>query len=445
LAPRFVGIHDVPPALGPAPAATIDYPQTPATGLAANNFLGVDDHLKTPYSYAFNTSIQRQLPSGFTLEVAYVGRLGRHLLQNYDWGEPLDLVDPKSGVDYFSAATELSKDGYAGKTTIAPIPYWENMFPDAAKNGLSATQNIYNQWRTLLGNETFSLFLMDLTCSPGCGGQTNRYFAPQYGALFTLNSLSNSSYNAGQLVLRHPMTHGLQFDFSYTLGKSLDLGSDTERNCQFCKGGVFGPIISTWNPRDNYAVSDFDARHIVTADGVYQLPFGRQYTGFRRALLGGWQLSGLARWTSGLPFSILQSSNWSTDWTQVSWLVQTGPVAVNKHIGSSGVPQVFADPTAIETGYPTGSPERNAYPGEAGQRNHFRGDGYFGIDSGLSKSWTIHEGQSLKFAWEIFNLTNSVRFDVHSINSDASSGGFGDYSATLTSPRVQQFSLRYSF
>ena len=241
------------------------------------------------------------------------------------------------------------------------------------------------------------------------------------------------------------MAHGLQFDFNYTLGKSLDLGSDTERTCQFCRGGVSGPIISTWRPRDNYAVSDFDTRHLVTFDWVYALPFGQHYTGIRRGFLGGWQLSGLTRWTSGLPFSILQSSNWATNWTQVGWLVQTGPVPLKKHIGSSGVPQAFANPTAIQTGYVTGSPVRNGYPGEAGQRNQFRGDGYFGIDSGLSKSWTIREGQNLKFAWEIFNVTNSARFDVHSINNDASSGGFGNYSSTLTSPRVQQFSLRYSF
>lgn len=442
--PRFTAINVIPPGGIVAPAS-VAYPDAPLGGLSDENSLGVDDHLKTPYSYAFNTSFQRQLRAGFTLEVAYVGRLGRHLLQQYDWGEPLDLVDPKTGVDYFTAATQLSKLGYSGATTVAPIPYWENLWPGAAQGGLSATQNIYNLWKTLLGNETFSLFLLDVACAPAyCNGQTNRYFSPQYGALFAWNSLGNSSYNAGQIVLRHPMTHGLQFDFNYTLGKSLDLGSDTERTCQFCRGGVFGPIISTWRPRDNYAVSDFDTRHLVTFDWVYALPFGRHYAGIRRGFLG-WQVSGLTRWTSGLPFSILQSSNWSTNWTQVSWLEQTGPVKTRKHIAAAGVPQAFADPTAIQTGYLTGYPERNAYPGEAGQRNPFRGDGYFGIDSGLSKSWTIREGQNLKFAWEIFNVTNSVRFDVHSINNDASSGGFGDYTSTLTAPRVQQFSLRYSF
>jgi hypothetical protein len=52
---------------------------------------------------------------------------------------------------------------------------------------------------------------------------------------------------------------------------------------------------------------------------------------------------------------------------------ETGPVSVNKHIGGAGVPQVFADPSAIQNGYRTGYPERNGCPGEAGQRNQFRG------------------------------------------------------------------------
>jgi hypothetical protein len=51
----------------------------------------------------------------------------------------------------------------------------------------------------------------------------------------------------------------------------------------------------------------------------------------------------------------------------------------------------------------------------------------------------------LKFSWEAFNVTNSSRFNVYSMDTDVSSGGFGYYSATLTAPRVQQFALRYSF
>ena len=453
--PRFTGIHNVPPPVGPSPAPpVVSYPTQPLTGVHNQNAIGVDNHVTTPYSFAFNTSIERQLQRGFTLEVAYVGRLGRHLMQEYDWGEPLDLVDPASGTDYFTAATELSKHVYAGDTNVARIPYFENEWPAAAMNGLTATQNIYNTWKTLPGNETFDIWNLDILCTPVCSGnpqQTQRFFAPQYGSLVIWDSNGYSSYNAGQIQLRHPMTKGLQVDFSYTFSKSLDLGSDTERTCEYCNGGVASPIISTWRPRDNYAVSDFDTRHMLNADWVFSLPFGRgrpllaDAGKVGEAILGGWQLTGLSRWTSGLPFGINNSSNWSTNWTQVSWLVQTAPVKTGKHIGSAGVPEAFTDPAALETGYITSSPVRNAYPGEAGQRNRYRGDGYFGIDSGLSKSWSIHEQHTLKFAWEVFNITNSARFNVYSINRDVTSGGFGNYGAMLTAPRVQQFSLRYAF
>ena len=77
-----------------------------------------------------------------------------------------------------------------------------------------------------------------------------------------------------------------------------------------------------------------------------------------------------------------------------------------------------------------------------------RGDGFFGIDSGLNKTWNIWEHTSLKFAWEVFNVTNSVRFDVNPLTSlqvQTNSGQFGVYGKTLTQPRVQQMSLRYAF
>jgi hypothetical protein len=64
---------------------------------------------------------------------------------------------------------------------------------------------------------------------------------------------------------------------------------------------------------------------------------------------------------------------------------------------------------------------------------------------GLAKTWKVYERMSLKFAWEVFNITNSVRFDTNSIDNGSDDGGFGLYSGTLTNPRVQQFSLRLTF
>jgi len=94
------------------------------------------------------------------------------------------------------------------------------------------------------------------------------------------------------------------------------------------------------------------------------------------------------------------------------------------------------------------------FPGQTGGRNEIRGPGFFGVDLGLAKRWKMpwSEKQSLQFRWEVFNVTNSVRFDVQS--ASASTGGslengnstnFGNFSGTLTNPRIMQFALRYEF
>ncbi len=134
-------------------------------------------------------------------------------------------------------------------------------------------------------------------------------------------------------------------------------------------------------------------------------------------------------------------------------MVKTAPVKSGLfHDPVTGAPTVFADPAAvvagvsITTGVPaTLTPLRFAFPGQAGSRNAFRGQGFFGIDASLTKSWKVSELVNLKLAWDVFNITNSVRFDTNSIDNGSDDGGFGLYSGTLTNPRVQQFSLRLTF
>jgi hypothetical protein len=467
-APRLTNVHTIPQINGATPTS-ISYPYTPSTDAFTTGFataIGLDDKIHTPYSYTMNLSIQRELPGGFTLEGAYVGRLGRHLLQQTDLAAPLDLVDPKSGQDFYTAATILTKEVYAGASNVANVPYFEDLFPDAAGvgadgsgHGGSATQNIYqNLFQAYPVNSSYIQYSLDILCSPGCGGHTNGlYYNHQFNSLYTWTSNGTSSYNAGQIVLRHPASHGLQMDFSYTFSKSLDFGSDSERSCVQCGSNAestFSWIVNAFHPAENYGVSDFDTTHLVTANWVYQLPFGegKAYASgsshLVNALIGGWQLSGLARWTSGLPFSVIAGNGWEVDWSQESAMVKTGPVKIRKHQLTNGAPEVFDNPTALISGISQSYPLRNPLPGEAGTRNAFRGDGYFGIDSGLTKSWSVFREQQLKFAWEVFNVTNSVRFDVNpltSLQNQTSSGSFGVYGAVLTQPRVQQLSLRYSF
>jgi len=462
-APRFTSISALPNVVAPAPG-TVSYPVTPSADAYGSGFAityGLDDQMKTPYSESVDLSVQRELPGGFTLEVDYIGNFGHHLLQQLDLAEPLDLVDPKSGMDYYTAAKILSEDALANNensnATVAAIPWFEDMFPTAATNGASATQNIYSAgWYNRPGREVGAIYHLDVLCdwnvtlASNCGNPS-RFWNTQYSSLYSWASIGNSNYNAGQLILRHSMSHGLLMDFNYTYGRSFDWGSDTERT-SVAAGTSHSPILNSFLPALNYAPSDFDTPNIISMDWVYELPFGRgkafgsHGNGWINAIIGGWRFSGLSRWTSGFPFSIIDGTGWSTNWDAQNWMVKTGPIPMNKHLLPDGAMEAFADPAAIQNGIrPAGYPLRLSYAGEAGSRNVFRGDGVFDIDTGLAKSWAVHERQTVTFTWETFNVTNSVRFDTNSLQTDSTSGSLGVYSGVLTAPRVMQFSLRYSF
>jgi hypothetical protein len=260
------------------------------------------------------------------------------------------------------------------------------------------------------------------------------------------------------MTLRHRMSHGVQFDFNYTYSKSIDLASDAERIAPASSiSSLNNIIINSWNPQQERGVSSYDATHQLNANWIAELPFGRGRAigsgagSPLNALIGGWQLSGLFRWTSGFPVNVDNGySNFPTNFEQEGNANLVGHVKTGAYYLTSGPDagnvNIFANgPAAINSFAP-------AYAGQSGQRNVIRGDGFFGIDLGLAKRWAMpwSEKQSLQFRWEVFNVTNSVRFDVQSsLLSSAltlgSGGSFGNYSGLLTNPRIMQFALRYEF
>jgi hypothetical protein len=494
-APRFTGLYDIPSSMI-APPPSGGFPKVPFANTSPTIYWGLDDKLRTPYAEAFDLSVQRQLPKGFTFEADYVGRLGRHLLQEEDMAMPLDITDPRSGMDYFTAATMLvkAKENGVSLQNLAPIPFFEDIFPGAAGSpvnvaaGVScapgaatftgnttATQAMYDAFSCSLHNETFPLFMTDSPafasgglpsgvnlgpggCYPSCAtinGQItpNAFYQQQFSSLYAWRSIGTSSYNALQVILRHKEANGLQWDFNYTYSKSLDAGSNAERISQFTELYQFDQIINSWSPRQLWAPSDFDTTHQISTDWVYELPFGHgRHFGDKAGrllneLVGGWTWTGVGRWTSGFPTTISTLCCYPTNWELFSSAILKGaPPKTGTFIDQNGNPNLFQDPVAA------GEAFRYSYPGESGMRNELRGPGYFGIDSGIDKSWNITESQILKLSWEVFNVTNSVRFNVASLptssNGRLDSAGtpvFGVFNSTLTTPRIMQFALRYSF
>jgi len=441
--PRFTGPHNLPNISLPAASATQTFPYNVPSLFGID--WGLDNHLKTPYSESFDLSIQTELGKGWTLEEAYVGRLGRHLLQQLDLAEPVNFNDPQGGGTYFAAASQLSKiaDQQGGNpcAVVPKITYFEDVFsymagfnPSVEADGVtpnpcptpnaSATQAVYTyEWAAnrYVAGETTSLADLDEFCYNGAFGVSyncpaqSRFWQQQFSSLYAWSTIGTSSYNALQFTLRHPSSHGLTTDVSYTFAKSLDMNSGTERNNELSAATASGAtqdngftdsaIQNSWNPKANKAVSDYDTHSLITADWVYALPVGRGKAflaganHLTDALIGGWQWAGLGRWTSGLPFSF-NEPGWSTDWQLEGYGVKTGTVQLKKTL-INGLPQILANPAAVGGGIYNGTPIRLPYPGEAGERNGFRGDGYFDIDSSLTKNWEITEHARLKFAWEV--------------------------------------------
>ena len=466
-APRLTGLHDIPASIT-VPAPPGGFPQTFPSTLDSGGFAlawGLDDTIKTPYAYMLDFSIARELPGNFSIEAAYVGRMAHRLLVQEDLAMPLNLVDKASGIDYFTAASRLSQLGDAGYRTPdvtdslvgSTAVYWANLFgpgpyPLADESlTFSAAQAAYDLFADpingFLHNETTALFVLDLfgyPVTPVTG--LNSFFNAQYASLYAWRSIGNSNYHAFQLTVRRRMAQGVSFDFNYTLSKSIDLSSDAERIGP--EGGLGGQIINSWDHKQLRSVSDFDTTHQLNSNWIVELPFGRgkplgrDAQGALDALIGGWQVGGLFRWTSGFPFGIFNGFTWATNWDLFGYAVLLGAPPVTKTTKGPNGPNAFPDPRAAFDAF------RYARPGESGMRNVLRGDGFFNIDVGLSKRWKMPyaENHSVQFRWEVFNITNSVRFDVRSHWSMLDQAPeFGNYTGLLTNPRVMQFALRYEF
>ena len=162
--------------------------------------------------------------------------------------------------------------------------------------------------------------------------------------------------------------------------------------------------------------------------------------------------NGVFRNSSGLPTGVSAGGVWPTNWQVGSYAIQTGavpPTHTTRNAppatasGAPG-PNMFADPAAALAGY------NLPLAGDSGQRNGLRGDGFFGIDLGIGKRFSLYtikdQPHTLQFRAEGFNITNSVRFDPATTNLNILNPAlFGQYTGTLTRPRVFQFSLRYEF
>ncbi len=473
------------PLVSPVIENHLSFPRQRPADMALVIETSLDERIKSPTNYMWNLTFERELPKGFVVQASYIGRLGRDLLVSRDVMMPNNLTDPKSGMDWYTAAgmledirRSLALQGITSSSSNAVIlqafnnlpviPFFENFFgsvPNFAANMVGNTRrnnfNVNNATKSVFG-DAFFFTGNDWTTTQADidifglldEGLPLKFYQPQYGALSSFSTVGNSEYHAGTLSIRQRLRDDLSFDFNYTLSKSMDDASGLQTSGSY--GGTF--ILNPLRQHDSWAVSDFDVKHIINFNSLWSLPMGRGHklsfgdNKVADAVLGHWDLNSIMRWNSGNPIGApFDAATWATNWNVQSYGTRVRPIEACPTRGDLQPPRLFGcNPDQSYQSF------RNAKPGETGDRNVFRLPGYFTLDMGLGKTFTIKEGHKLQLRFEAFNVTNTQRMGgilatrdgyglVDVPQASSAPTNFSNFVSIQGNRRVMQFGFRYAF
>ena len=223
----------------------------------------------------------------------------------------------------------------------------------------------------------------------------------------TLQGFS-SFYNAMTAGFSRRFSGDLQYQFAYTLGKSIDERSGTNGRFDYSNGQA--RALDPYNRRLDRGLSDFDVRHSLSVNATYHLPFGRSNRGAFAKVTGGWQLSAIAIVNSGVPFSVHVQGDPDRDGTDENTARPNLVSGVSLVPDGGATPDLWFNPAAF-------APPQVGFRGTAG-RNILSGPGYQTIDLALVRNFRIDERRSLQFRVETFNLLNRANFDLPGNSED---------------------------
>jgi Carboxypeptidase regulatory-like domain len=443
LDPRFTGTGTLPVQNVAANPATPNVVMAPdgslvpvGTSTGEPNY-AIDQRFRTPYSIQYSFGFQREMPGNFILEMSYVGRQARKLFSQVDVAQIVDFRDPVSGQFMLAAFNGLQAQLQAGvaPSAVTPQPWFENqIFPGgtALLATLAPTQ--------ILSGDTTTV-IQGLNALGALG--PNIGLSGQFATNAFVTNLGSSSYNGMLVSLRKRFSQGLQFDFNYTFSHSLDNVSSVSNTLT---GGL---ICDFRNLRACRGNSDFDIRHLINVNGIYELPFGRgkaiggNARGLWNTLIGGWQVGGIFTYRNGLPF------NATTGAFPVSFLNESAAVLSGGNISAlqqqindaaDGSIQFFSNQAAAlaALSFPQ-------HGGASSNRNVLRGPSFWNVDTSVLKNFSLpwSETQRLQFRWESYNAFNHNAFNLPIAN--ISSSQFGQITSSSTTPREMQFALRFEF
>jgi len=335
---------------------------------------------RVPYSPQWNLNIQRELPGAVILEVGYAGSRGLKL------GEGRQF----------------------------------NQLPDAALQ-------LGNDLRTQVTNPFFGQIAAgSLSQRTVAGAQLRRPYPHFDSVTSAAATWATSAYHALEARVEKRLGRGLTALAAYTYSKLMDLATG-----QFSGESLGGGGIQNWNNlRADWGVSSLDQTQRLMLNTVYELPLGKNLPGPARKLVAGWEIGVIFSAASGGPLGISAATNNTfsqgggqrPNWTGISTKL------------SNPTPARWFDTSQFST--PPPYTFGNAPRTFGGSRS----DGSAQVDISLHKNTNLTDKLRLQFRAEVFNISNSPRFDPPNVNFGAPA--FGTSTAQGNLPRIVQFALK---
>jgi hypothetical protein len=356
------------------------------------------------YAENYELSLQRQITASDLLTLSYVGTQGHRLLL---------AVSANPGSPALCLKLRAENAIILGSSPPATCgPNLENAIYQLPGGGLQGGS------RTPLNQGVSPNGVVMLASGPTVAFGNDSYFS----------TIGNSAYNSAQINWRH--TSGrLQTLLGYTFSKAIDLASG------------FGEQINPVNPKLSRGLSAFDSTHNFVFSYNYRLPF--DMLGGPKRLTNGWEISGITRFSTGLPITLVETDDQSLLGTNFG-----GPIPLNvdtpnlvapvktldpRNSACPGVACLFFDPSSFQSS--ALGQEGNA------NRRFFHGPGVNNWDFSIAKKTQLNERFVLQFKADLYNIFNHAQFLAP---SGVMSSSFGSVSFALP-PRIGQLSLKLNF
>lgn len=463
-APGSLAIGDTLPAVGLSPTAfqTVA-PESQFTFQGSTGIVGIDPNIKQPYSESWNLGFQRSLGRSRALEVRYNGNRTIH---QWIYTNPNEVNVFENGfLDEFKRAQANLAAGNG--SSFSSNNGQATPILDAAFGGKNAADYSNQQFIRYLqtgqvgalalaltqvnGNAPYFCNLVGSKFSPcvtnagytgdGAGYPINFFQANPFGAGTApggavsqtgyMVARGYSNYNALQVDLRQGAWRGLQYNVNYTWSHTLGVQATNSYT------GGFN-AFTLRNLSLSYGPGLYDLRHVVHANGTYDLPFGRGKTflssnGLVDRVVGHWNVGTIVTWQTGAPIQLFGQNATFNDYAD-GGLTLNGvtPSQLQHAVGVHRIPgQTSAnliDPKYISStgGANSAYISPNTTPGTIGSVVYLHGPHAYFQDLALTKAIPIRKEIDFRIQGEFLNVWNHPVFGNSAAPGYATTGGSFD-------------------